>query len=195
MRRLTGRFHLTFRDPERFKSALEICYLHERIKRCKAIIPDEDSLYVVQPSTSTFGLNILVQERVDELTKMERAKIMKILKNASIEKINCLWLERPKNANRFILGFRNPERFLKALRILYSGKRCRVIRPDEGNLLIIQPIPSTPELNIMLLEDFNELGSEEGKEKEIVEKEIKLKKEIEEAIGALESIDCHTVQG
>ncbi len=180
MRRLTGRFHLTFYKPERFISALGICYLGEKTKRCRAFIPDEDNLYVIQPSKSTERLNILVLENIDELDKKVREDIKAILKQEKIETIRCAYIRRPPQAKGFIVGFYKPARFINALRILYLGekiKRCRVIIPDEGGLLIIQPKPATPELDTLILEGFDEIKEDE-------------KEKIETFIKGLDTIEC-----
>lgn len=185
MRELTGRFHLTFYKPERFVNALGICYLGDKVKRCWALIPDEDSLYVIQPSKSTERLNILVLEDIDKLNKKVREDIKAILRQEKIEIIWCAYIRRPPQAKGFIVGFRKPGRFVNALTILYLGektKRCRVITPDGGDLLIIQPKPSTPELNTLILEDFDKIGEEE-------------KEKIETAIKGLEIIECAYVGG
>lgn len=197
MRRLEGRFHLTFKTAKRFINALAICYLGEKEKRCRALIPDEDGLYVIQPSKSTHNLNILVLENVDKLTKVERNNIKQILKQEKIETIACAYINRPHQAKGFTIGFLKPNRFIKALTTLYLNekkRRCRIIIPDEGNFLVIQPSSSTQELNTLILENFGELGIGEDKEKEDKEKEKKEKEQIQKVVVELDMIECFQIQ-
>lgn len=182
--KLTGKFHLIFKNHERFITALALSYLSEKIKRCRAFIPDQDELIVIQPSTSTPGLNILVLKNVGTLDKKVVAGIKALIKKENIETIRCAYIIRPSGAKGFILVFRNPQRFIGALTTLYlkeKNKRCRAILPDEGDILVIQPKPSTDELNILILEDLNKVvGEDKGK--------------IDTAIAGLDIIPCDSVR-
>ena len=182
--KLKGKFHLIFKDSERFIIGLALSYLSEKIKRCRAFIPDQDELIVIQPSTSTPGLNILVLKNVGILDKKVVADIKALIKKEKIETIRCTYIIRPPGAKGFILVFRNPQRFHGALTTLYlkeKDKRCRAIRPDEGDVLIIQPKPSTDELNILILENFNKVVGE-------------YKEKIDTAIAELDIILCDSVR-
>ena len=103
--------------------------------------------------------------------------ILDILRKDNVKIITADCLRRPSQAQGFTLWL-NADNFIEALSVFYQdGKRCRAIIPEKGSLLI-QPSVSTPELNTLVLENFDSV----------------LKKEqIETMIAPLESIKCDTV--
>ncbi len=133
---------------------------------------------MVQPSVSTYGLNVLLlkTENIDE-PKLE--KIFELFKGEGIEVIESYYLRRPAQSQGFTLGFKDSGNFIRALEVFYLSEkkpRCRIIIPEKG-LLIVQPKTSTPELNTLILEDFDSvIGKERG--------------EIETKIASLEIIEC-----
>ncbi|MBD3208096.1 MAG: hypothetical protein GF370_01405 [Candidatus Nealsonbacteria bacterium] len=171
---LKGRFHLTFTDPEEFKTALDKLYPltvtengKKKRKRCWAIFPDQYDQIVIQPSKSTQRLNILVLEDVQGLDKKIREDVRNFVKRTT-DSMWCSYIFRDRLGKGFILGFEDPKRFIKAIDLFYPGReRCRAIIPKNEGILVIQPTTSTPELNILILEKYAEIKAAE----EIIRKE------------------------
>ena len=173
-----GRFHLWFSDYKKFIKAFAVFYLGKLKKRCWVIISSEDNLIVVQPSVSTYGLNILLF-KAGNIENFQKTKILDLFKKEGMEIIKADSIRRPAGAQGFTVFFKKPGNFIKALDVFYLLKkepRCRVIIPKKGTL-IVQPDRSTPELNILVLEGFELLV---GKDLE----KIKTK------ISSLEIIEC-----
>ena len=172
-----GRFHITFRKIENFTQAIYSSYLKEKKKRCWALFSRTDNLVVIQPSVSTFGLNVLILDTTNIEEKLVDG-ILDILREDNIKIITADCLRRPSQAQGFTLWL-NADNFIEALSIFYpDGKRCRAIIPEKGSLLI-QPSVSTPEKNTLVLENFDSV----------------LKKEqIEIIIARFESIKCDTIE-
>ena len=173
-----GRFYLIFKEVKDFMVALASSYLGEVIKRCWALVSNQDNLVVIQPSVSTPGLNVLILE-TEGLKEEEIKKIKEVLEKEKIAIIIADYLRRPSQSQGFTVGFNDIDNFVGALKTFYlSGKqeRCRAIIPKDGPL-VIQPSVSTPELNTLILENFNFM---EGKEKG----------RIETIISSLEIIKC-----
>ena len=174
-----GKFHLIFKSAKNFIKALALSYLGEPKKRCWALVSDKDNLVIVQPSVSTPGLNVLILE-AEMIEKDEISKIKDLLVKEGIAIIIADYLRRSSQAQGFTVGFKKIDAFIKALNLFYStGKRCRVIVPKIGPL-VIQPSVSTPELNTLLLEGFSSVVGEE-------------KKQIEVIINSLEMIECDMI--
>ena len=177
-----GKYHLWFSDHKEFASALALSYLGEENKRCWVLSSTSDQLVVVQPSVSTCNLNILLLKSKG-IDKVEMEKVFDIFKTQKIEVIEADSLKRPSQAQGFTLGFKGATGFIKALEVFYlSGTkpRCRVIKPKKG-LLIIQPNKSTPELNTLVLLDFNSVSNKD-------------KVCIEAKIAFLEIIECDVAE-
>jgi len=169
---------LWFSSYKKFINAFAIFYLGKTKKRCWSIISDKDKIIVVQPSVSTYGLNILLF-KAENIEKLEIAKILDLFKKENVEIIKADSIRRPAGAQGFTMFFKKPSNFIKALDVFYLLKkelRCRVIIPRKG-ILIVQPDRSTPELNILVLEGFDFVV---GKDLE----KIKTK------ISSLEIIEC-----
>lgn len=171
-----------FSNIEEFEYALDVFYLHENIKRCWALISGRDKIVVIQPNVSTPGLNILLLKTIN-IDAEKIKELLDLFKKEGIEVIEADYIRRPSKAKGFTLGFKKPSGFLKALKIFYLSKktvRCWAITPQKGSL-IIQPDRSTPELNILVLEDFDSVV---GKQKE----KIKTK------INSLRTIKCDAAE-
>jgi len=158
-----------------------LSYLGKANKRCWALMSDQDSLIVIQPSVSTPGLNILILEAgVVEKDKIE--KIKELLIKEGIRIIIADYLRRASQAQGFTLGFKEVDNFIEALNIFYfSGKqnRCRAIIPKKGSL-VVQSSVSTPELNTLVLEGFSSMVG-------------KQKRKIDSAISSLERFECDSI--
>jgi len=177
-----GKYHLWFSDHKKFVSALALSYLGEKNKRCWALSSANDKLVVIQPSVSTCNLNILLLKS-EGIDKVEMEKVFDIFKTQEIEVIEADSLERPSQAQGFKLEFKGATGFIKALETFYLSEtkpRCRVIKPEKG-LLIIQPNTSTPELNTLVLLDFDSISN---KDKACVEAKI----------AFLEIIECEIAE-
>ena len=157
---------------------MAISYLGKTNKRCWVLESSQDNLVVVQPSVSTYGLNILLlkTENIDE-AKME--KIFDLFEKEGIETIKSYYLRRPHQSQGFTLGFKDSDNFIRALEVFYLSEktpRCQIVMPEKG-LLIVQPDRSTSELNTLILEDFDSVVGEE-------------REKIKAKIASLKTIEC-----
>ena len=172
-----GKFHLIFKSANNFFKALSSSYLNQSKKRCWSLYSKKDNLIIIQPSVSTRGLNVLILNTINMIEK-EINGVFDILKKADIQIITADSIRRPPQAQGFTVWFIGVESFIQALNTFYpDGKRCRAVVPENGPLLI-QPIPSTSELNTLVLEHYSSILG---------------KQRIEAVIAPLEKNECDTI--